>query len=93
MTLEVRDVPEAQRFELLDGDVVVGVATYHLDGDVVVVPHTEITPDRRGQGLGAVLVGGVLEHVRAAGRTVRPHCWYVAEYLGEHPEHADLVDR
>lgn len=93
MAFEVRDDPSAHRFELREGDRVVGVASYRLDGDVVVVPHTEIAPDRRGEGLGAVLVGGLLDQVRASGRTVRPLCWYVAEFVGEHPEYADVVER
>ncbi len=93
MALEVIDVPSASRFELRDGDAVVGVAEYHLDGNVVVVPHTEIRHDRRGGGLGAVLVAGVLDQIRAAGRSVRPQCWYVAQFLGEHPEYVDIVER
>jgi uncharacterized protein len=93
MAFQVVDVPEAGRFELLDEGAVVGIADYGLDGDVVVVPHTEIAPDRRGEGLGALLVGGMLDQIRASGRTVRPRCWYVAQYLGEHPEAADIVER
>lgn len=92
MALEVRDEPAAQRFELRDDGELVGVATYVLAGSVVVVPHTEISPDRRGEGLGAVLVVGLLEQTRAAGRTVRPLCWYVAEFVGEHPEYDDVVE-
>jgi hypothetical protein len=92
VTLEVRDEPAAQRFELRDDGELVGVATYVLDGSVVVVPHTEISPDRRGEGLGAVLVAGLLDQTRAAGRTVRPLCWYVAQFVGEHPDYADAIE-
>ena len=74
----------------VDGERV-GVADYHLAGDVVVVPHTEITAAHRGEGLGAVLVAHVLDDVRAAGRTVRADCWYVARYIADNPRYADLV--
>lgn len=93
MAFEVVDVPDAGRFELREDGAVVGIADYRPDGDVLVVPHTEIARNRRGEGLGAVLVGGMLDHVRASGRTVRPLCWYVAQFVGEHPEYADIVER
>jgi predicted GNAT family acetyltransferase len=64
-----------------------------VNGDVVVLPHTEIDPARRGHGLGAVLVQGALDDVRARGRTVIPTCWYVREYLDLHPDQADLLAR
>jgi predicted GNAT family acetyltransferase len=88
----VRHNRDARRYELVDGDGrVLGLADYYIDGDVVVVPHTEIVPDRRNGGLGAELVQSVLDDVRAGGALVRPRCWYVAEFIDEHPEYQDLV--
>lgn len=74
-------------------DELVGIADYSIVGDQVVMPHTEIDGRRRGQGLGAVLVRGALEDVRASGRTVVPHCWYVARFIDGHPEFGGLVAR
>jgi predicted GNAT family acetyltransferase len=91
---QVRVDRDARRYELVDIDgQVIGRADYYLDGDVVVVPHTEIVPDRRGDGLGAELVQGMLDDVRARGELVRPRCWYVVEFIDEHPEYQDLVTR
>lgn len=91
MTSQVRNNHERSRYELVvDGDVV-GVADYSLTGNQVVIPHTEIDSARRGQGLGAVLVRGVLDDLREAGRTVVPRCWYVARFIEEHPEYRDLA--
>ena len=91
MSNEVRRNDADSRYELLVDGQVAGIADFHLRGDSVVLPHTEIDPRRRGQGLGAILVQGVLEDVRSAGRTVVPACWYVAQYIDEHPEHRDLL--
>jgi predicted GNAT family acetyltransferase len=55
------------------------------------VPHTEIVAHLRGQGLGAQLVRGVLDDIRSSGRSVVPHCWYVAEFVDANPDYADLV--
>ena len=90
MAMEVRDNAERSRFELtVDGELA-GVADYRLRGDTLVVPHTEIDHRRRGQGLGAVLVRGMLDDVRESGRTVVPYCWYVAQFIDENPEYGDL---
>lgn len=86
----VRNATDRSRYELLVDDRVVGIADYRIVGDEVVFPHTEIDASRRGQGLGEVLVQGAMDDVRAAGRTVVPQCWYVAEFLETHPEYADL---
>jgi predicted GNAT family acetyltransferase len=91
MASEVRNNEERARYELLVDGELVGVADYSIVGDRVVIPHTEIDARRRGHGLGAVLVQGALEDVRASGRTVVPRCWYVAQYIDEHPEFAGLV--
>jgi uncharacterized protein len=91
---QVRNDRDAGRYELVDSDGrVLGRAEYYIDGNVVVVPHTVIVPDRRDQGLGAELVQGVLDDVRAGGALVRPRCWYVTEFIDEHPEYQDLVSR
>lgn len=75
---------------MLDGELV-GIADYQIMDDRVLMPHTEIDHGRRGRGLGAVLVRAALDDVRRSGRTVVPQCWYVAQFIDEHPEFQDLV--
>jgi uncharacterized protein len=92
MTTEVRNAPDRGRYELHVEGELAGVAEYRLEaGGVAVFPHTEIVPHLRGRGLGAVLVRAALDDVRATGRRVVPHCWYVARYIDEHPAYTDLV--
>jgi uncharacterized protein len=88
--LVVRRNDERGRYELVLDGAVVGVADFQVQGDRVVMPHTEIVRQRRGQGLGAVLVQGALDDVRATGRTVVPVCWYVGEFLRDNPDYVDL---
>lgn len=83
----------AGRYELHVDGVLAGIADYVEQGTDVVLPHTEIDPSRRGQGLGAVLVQAVLDDIRPSGRSVVPSCWYVAQFIGEHPEYEALVSR
>jgi uncharacterized protein len=90
MATEIRNNGEQCRYELAIDGKLVGIADYRIVGDVVVFPHTEIERSRRGQGLGAQLVQYALDDVRATNRRVEPQCWYVAEFIGQHPEYADL---
>jgi predicted GNAT family acetyltransferase len=90
MSHEIRRNDERQRYELVEDGEVVGFADFVDSGESVVLPHTVIDPAERGRGLGAVLVSAVLDDVRARGRTVVATCWYVREYMAEHPETADL---
>ncbi len=91
MSLDVCRNDLEHRYELLDDGEQVGFADYHVDGDLVVLPHTVIDPSRRGEGLAAQLVSAALDDIRADGRSVVASCWYVAEYIDRHPEYADLL--
>lgn len=88
--MDVRDVPERGRFELVESveggaTSVVGFADYEVRGNVAVMPHTVISSDRRGHGLGDVLVGAAVQELRGRGLTIDPVCWFVADYLERHP--------
>lgn len=91
MVAEVLHAGDRSRYELLVDGELVGIADYRIDGDRIVFPHTEIDADRRGQGLGAVLVRGALDDVRGSGRQVVPTCWFVRQFIDAHDEYADLA--
>lgn len=82
---------DAGRYELSVDDRVVGVAEYRRRDGAVVLPHTAIDGQLRGRGYGAVLVRGALDDIRQSGERVVPLCWYVAQFIEEHPEYRDLV--
>ena len=91
MSTEVRRNEGQARYEIrVDGDLV-GIADYQAEGDVLVFPHTEIDAARRGRGLGAELVRHALDDTRRRGLKVVPACSYVARFIDEHPDYADLV--
>lgn len=91
MAREVTHNEAASRYELHDDGVLVGIADYSVNGDTMVFPHTEIDPSRRGQGLGEILVRGALDDVRTTGRRIVPACWFVAQFVDEHPDYEDLL--
>ena len=87
----VQDAPEAERYEIRDGDRVLGIAAYRRRGDTVVFTHTEVDPDAGESGLGSRLVRGALDDVRARGGEVEPRCSFVRGYIERHPEYRDLL--
>ncbi len=87
----VTDVPDANRYEIRDGDELLGHADYERDGDTVVFTHTEVDQDSGRKGLGSALVRAALDDVRAKGGSVVPECSFVRGYIGKHEEYADLV--
>ena len=90
--LEVRRDREHDVFELVLEDEVVGYAPYRQDtDDVVVVPYVEISPERRGHGLGAVLADGLIAVLRSNGEQVVPSCGWLAGHVRANPQHHDLV--
>ena len=91
MDATVRNAQERSRYELVADGEVVAIADYADHGDVVVLPHTEVVRHLRDQGLGAKLVQGALDDLRARGKRIVPACWYVREFIDENQEYAELV--
>ena len=89
----VRDVPEADRYEIRDGEQLLGHADYERRGDTVVFVHTEVDQDSGRTGLGSTLVRAALDDVRAKGGSVVPRCSFVRGWIDKHEEYADLVEQ
>ena len=91
MGLTVRNDEARSRYELVEDDAALGFAEYRVQGNAVVFHHTVIDRERRGHGLGAVLVQAALDDVRTTHRTVVPVCWYVERFIDTHSGYADLL--
>ncbi|MDQ0618712.1 GNAT family N-acetyltransferase [Arthrobacter globiformis] len=90
-TITVRHTPERRRYELLDGDAVIGKAHYlpheSSKGPERIFYHTTVSEDYAGQGLAARLVQGALDDTLATGIAVVPVCPYVKVWLRKHPDY------
>ena len=91
METTVRDNPEDNRYEIRDGDRVLGLAAYERRGDTTVFTHTEVDPDAGQDGLGSTLVRAALDDVRSKGGSVVPRCSFVRGWIERHQDYADLV--
>ncbi len=90
--ITVRDNAESQCYEaLIDGEVI-GTIVYERSGPRTVFLHTIVEPVVRGQGIATTLVSVALDDLRAKGRPLSNYCGFVSEFIGRHPEYADLLD-
>ncbi|WP_379129444.1 GNAT family N-acetyltransferase [Paenibacillus sp. sgz500958] len=67
--------------------------TFKLDktSGVLVIDHTFVSEDLRGQGTGEELVRAVVDKARLEKLTIVPVCPYAAHQFKKHPEYADVL--
>jgi uncharacterized protein len=93
MEIDVRHNAAASRYELTVDGALIGIAEYLDLGDTIEFHHTETAPPWRGQGLAARLVAFALADVRESDKRVVTTCWYVAEYVRDHPDAVSAASR
>jgi predicted GNAT family acetyltransferase len=86
----VVDRPEARRFELALGDDF-AAAYYRLQGDTIVLTHTEVPQKHSGQGVGTRLAEAVFEEIRRSGRKAVAKCPFMSRFATRQPEYAKLI--
>lgn len=89
--LTVTDNPEAHRYEGRVGGALAGTVDYYLGPGLITVVHTEVREAFAGEGVGSLLVAGMLDDIRARGLQMIPVCPFTRSYLERDPEYADLV--
>ena len=91
MNDNVIDNPAQSRFELAIGDEL-ALAYYRLEGQRIVLVHTEVPHALSGQGIGTRLARGVFENLRARNMRVIVKCPFTSVFATKHPEYASIID-
>jgi len=65
---------------------------YRRTGREIIFTHAETPRDLEGRGIASRVTRAALEFARAHGLTVVPLCPFVAWYIRQHGEFADLVN-
>jgi hypothetical protein len=83
----VDDVPDESRFVVRGSD---GAAEleYRLNGDRLVLVHTEVPDAWEGRGVGGRLVRAAVRRAEAEGLTVVPWCPFARRWLRNHEDEA-----
>jgi predicted GNAT family acetyltransferase len=66
--------------------------TYSVAGnDKIIIDHTQVSDELRGQGAGLVLVEAAVNWARSMGYSIIPLCPFAKATLQKHPEWQDVV--
>lgn len=86
----IDNVPE-RRFELArDGHT--AELVYRINGDRIVLIHTEVPEELSGQGVGGQLVAAAARRAARDGLTLVPLCPYARHWLETHPDDIGPVE-
>jgi predicted GNAT family acetyltransferase len=91
LPLLVQNNSRMQRYELPINTDAMAMAYYRMEGDKIVLTHTEVPFEYSGAGIGTKLADGVFALIRENGQKVVPQCEFMARYAAKHPEHNDLI--
>jgi uncharacterized protein len=87
----VVDDTAASRFVIRE-DGTEAELVYLVEGDRLLLLHTEVPVEWGGRGIAGRLVQAALERARANALTVVPWCPFARRWLGDHPAKAAAVD-
>jgi predicted GNAT family acetyltransferase len=89
--LQVKHDPVTHRFQarMSSGTAVLSYAP--VSPGLLELYSTYVPASERGHGVGGRLVESAVAYAREQGMRIIPTCWYVAQWIREHPEHSDLV--
>ena len=88
--VEVTDLPAEHRFVVRRGDAEAELV-YRVDGDRMLMVHTEVPDALAGHGVGGLLVSAAVARAAADGLTVVPWCPFVRRFLRQHADQAARV--
>jgi predicted GNAT family acetyltransferase len=92
MTPLLIDNSQESRFELRDGDDLLGWVDYRPAGKSTILAHTEVAAAHQGEGLGGRLVRAALDAMGAQGQSVIVVCPFADAYIRHHSELWHFID-
>ncbi|HCL01261.1 MAG TPA: GNAT family N-acetyltransferase [Lachnoclostridium phytofermentans] len=68
------------------------IMTYVLSGeDLIIVDHTYVSDELKGQGIGKLLLKELVDWVREENKKIIPQCSYVRAQMENNNEYHDLI--
>lgn len=92
MDIQQKDDGKHGVFELHDGEKLAGEMVYTWAGDqLLIIDHTDVADDYRGQGIGRQLLDTVIDFARKKELKIIPLCPYAKSVFDKHPELRDVL--
>lgn len=80
-------IADEKRIALLDGSGTAwGELEYSIKGDVMSINHTGVSPEKRGEGLGDLLVLAAIDLARVKEWEVRVICPFASRFIEKNPD-------
>ncbi len=89
--IELQDNDQQKEFFLYDGDKKIGELTFSVKDGYMIISHTGVNVEYRGQGLAEKLVLKGIDYAKENNLKIRPYCSYVSGYMMKHPEYQDIL--
>ena len=90
--ITIRKSTDSRSYDASIGDQVVGTIVYEPRDGRMVIRHTVVDPEFRGQGIASALAQVALDDLAASGKTLTNYCGFIADYIDRNPGYAKLVD-
>lgn len=86
-------MPEEKRITLLDSrGTAWGEMEYSLKGKVLSINHTGVSPEKRGEGLGELLMYEAIDYVEKNSLSIRPICPFAFRFFEKNSEYRNLLE-
>jgi len=83
---------DKQGYYLTDGSNIYGRIDFNIDNkDRIVITHTFVSPDFRGQGLAPLLLNEVIKLAETEHRLIIPICSFASKVLEGNPKYKHLL--
>ncbi|WP_242982202.1 GNAT family N-acetyltransferase [Clostridium sp. LS] len=81
------------KFYLGDNEEDMKAVVTYVDGgeDTIILNHTYVSKELRGQNIGAQLVKKVVDFARENDKKVIPQCWFAEDEFNAHKEYQDVL--
>ena len=74
-----------------DGDILAEIIYVSNDPNTIIIEHTEVSPELKGQNVGFQLVNHVVEHARTNGMKIVPVCTFARSVFDKKPDFSDVL--
>ena len=90
--IAIRNSTDSGSYDAVLGDQVIGTIVYELRGNRMVVTHTVVDSEFRGQGIASALARTALDDLVTSGMTLTSYCGFIADFIDRNPGYAQVVD-
>jgi predicted GNAT family acetyltransferase len=91
MDAKVQENRQLHRFELPISSGLIAAAYYRLEGNSIVLFHTEVPSEYASRGIGSCLAQGIFDLLRASGRKAILTCPFMSRFFANHLDYLDVI--